>query len=689
MTENGRNNSDYAPRAETTFQSRVLRMVPSMSRALSLGLAAVLTGMVLFVFPSNLDLLEERLGALAWTTAPDITDENRIVIVAIDERSIAEVGPWPWPRSKMAELTTAIDRAGAQLQVHDVVYSDPKQGDDVLVEALAAARGSVISQVPVLPKNASGQRSQQIQVGQISYPVAGINCSETSAPGVLSFPSTNSYLAPHNQFSGVPRGHIAPLVSADGSINKQPAVVCVGGLPYPALSISTLLVATSAGGNAGSFASEVSVNTGDSFWAPPYELSIKSYPGLSIPLDAEGNLRVSYSKAPESYFAVSAVDILNGGEGTDLLNNAWALIGATAFGLGDVVPTPFAGVAPGVELQARILGSVLDENVPYTPRASNALLVLMSVVFGLLLMRLAAAPGRVAVFGVAAAALLLPVLALGLHGLALSVFSIWLGWVAPSIFSFFAAALIALLEQFRVRSQRNRVLGNLESYLPSRLAEQIAYSLPSSSINASRQNVTLLTADIRNFSAFSEAFPPEDTAAVLHFFFTKATQIIESNGGRLHEFRGDGLLAIWEGHGSEAAKSAFAAGQEMHEGINGELLQTITPRGFEALAIGIGIEQGPALIGSIGPAHRRTHALLGDTVTIALRIQEMTSDLAQPLLLGECVARQLGDIKLQSQGSYLLAGLTNPHVLYAPAPIKSAAKVERDGPRLTVVSGGR
>jgi class 3 adenylate cyclase len=461
------------------------------------------------------------------------------------------------------------------------------------------------------------------------------------------------------------------------------------GLPYPALSIATLLVATSSGNNLARFASEVSLSTGEGFWAPSYELSISSYPDLVIPLDAEGNLRVSYSKAPESYLAVSAVDILNGEVGTDLLDNAWALVGATAFGLGDVVPTPFSGAAPGVEIQARILGSLLDENVPYTPRLSAALLLLVGVVFGLLLLRLAAASGRVAVFGVSAAGFLLPVLALGLHGLLLNIFSIWLGWMAPAIFSFFAAVLIALLEQLRVRSQRNRVLGNLASYIPSRLAEQIAYSLPSSNINATRQDVTLLNADIRNFSAFGEAFPPEDTAAVLHFFFTKATQIIENNGGRLHEFRGDGLLAIWEGHGGEVAKNAFAAGQEMHERINGELLQTITPTGFEALAIGIGIEQGPALIGSIGPAHRRTHALLGDTVTIALRIQEMTSDLAQPLLLGECVARQLGDIKLQSQGSYLLAGLTNPHVLYAPAPTKSAVKVDRDGPRLTVVSGGR
>jgi CHASE2 domain-containing sensor protein len=170
MSENHQNKPDFAPTTEATFQSRILQMVPSISRLLSLGLAVVLTGIVLFVFPVNLDLLEERLGAFAWTMSPDINNEERIVVVAIDERSIAEIGPWPWPRSKMAELTAAIDRSGAQMQIHDVVYSDPKQGDDVLLTALAAARGAVISQVPVLQKNATDQLSQQIQVGQIGYP---------------------------------------------------------------------------------------------------------------------------------------------------------------------------------------------------------------------------------------------------------------------------------------------------------------------------------------------------------------------------------------------------------------------------------------------------------------------------------------------------------------------------------------
>ena len=109
--------------------------------------------------------------------------------------------------------------------------------------------------------------------------------------------------------------------------------------------------------------------------------------------------------------------------------------------------------------------------------------------------------------------------------------------------------------------------------------------------------------------------------------------------------------------------------------------------------MGIGIEQGPALIGSIGPAHRRSHSLLGDTVTITLRVQELTQELAQPILIGECAARQLNDQQLISQGSYLLSGLRIPHTLFAPAISELAQgkqkSTKRMPPKLKVVAGNR
>jgi class 3 adenylate cyclase len=82
--------------------------------------------------------------------------------------------------------------------------------------------------------------------------------------------------------------------------------------------------------------------------------------------------------------------------------------------------------------------------------------------------------------------------------------------------------------------------------------------------------------------------------------------------------------------------------------------------------------------------------MLGDTVTITLRIQEMTAELAQPILLGECIARQLSNTSLESQGSYLLSGLRIPHTLFAPISAEAQQRRSRSEQlNLKIISGGR
>ncbi len=646
-----------------------LRLLPGRGRLLMLAVAALLTLGLLTIFSSALETLEERLGAQGWLLSPDQTPEERVTIVAIDEQSLAEIGPWPWPRSDMARLVDALNSYGVQLQLHDITYPEARDDDDQLIAALQASRGAVIAQVPVIQSN------QQVQTGVMTHPINGVACDAGA--------QATSFIAPHQGFAGVAKGHIAPLVASDGSIRKVPAVVCVAGQTYPALVISALLQATGAAGwNA-------SIEPGRGWFGPEQMMRLDSYPGLVIPLDQDGNLRISYRDLPENFMAVSAADVMAGRLDTDMLDNAWVLVGATAFGMGDIVPTPHNGSTPGVELQARMLASLLDITMPYTPRGAEWLLLMMAAVFSAALYALAGARERLAAYGLPVAAIVLPVFALAVHWQLLITQEIWLGWLAPSIYALLAASLLLLLEQARVRAERSRVFGNLNSYLPSNVAREIAYSLPSSSINARRCDVTLLSADLRNFSAFSEARPPEESAALLHFFFVRATEIVESHGGRIQEFMGDAVLAVWDGQNQDAARKALATAQQMLDAIQRDLPQQ-PPAGLEPLALGIGIEQGPALVGSIGPAQRRTHTLLGDTLTITMRIQEMTAELAQPILLGECVARQLVDLKPESQGSYLLDGLRTPHTLFAPANDEAAQRRARQEQlNLKVVSGGR
>ena len=644
----------------------LLRLPPAWSRLAMLALAALLAlGLFAALRPAMLTL-EERLGALGWTMFADATEEQRIILVTIDETSLAEVGPWPWPRETMARLVTAIDEAGAQLQLHDIVYSEPRPGDGALSAALAASSGAVLAQVPVL------QSEQPVQAGVITHPLAGLQCA-------AGLPQTGRYLAANSAFASIPKGHITPVISSDGSVGRTPAAICVDGEGYPALALSGWLTAVQADNWSATMVD------GGGLFGPARYLRLVAYPDLEIPVDSEGNLRISYARDPSAFRAVPAVDILNGDFDPAWFDNVWVLVGGTAFSMGDVVPTPYAGVAPGVELQARILGSLLDGEIPYTPASAGLLLGLLSLAAACALYLLASDRSRWSAIGLPVAGVLLPILMLTLHIQLLQGQGVWLGWLFPALYSPLAAGMLLLLEYGRVRAERGRVFGNLNSYLPNEIAREIAYSLPSSSINARRTEMTLLCADLRNFSAFGESRPPEESAAVLHYFFTRATRIIEEFGGRVHEFKGDGLIAVWDSQDAIAARNALQAARKMQAIEIADMLPEDSPQGLEPLALGIGIEQGSVLIGSVGPAHRRGHVLLGDTVTIVLRIQELTADLAHPVLVGGVAARKLKDEKLESQGHFLLDGLHNPQQLFALP--STGRRTEDRG--LKLIHGGR
>ena len=115
---------------------------------------------------------------------------------------------------------------------------------------------------------------------------------------------------------------------------------------------------------------------------------------------------------------------------------------------------------------------------------------------------------------------------------------------------------------------------------------------------------------------------------------------------------------------AQAAQSALRAAVELYGAMQGALPDP-APEGLEPLALGVGLECGPAMAGSFGLASRRTHMVMGRTVTIASRLVDMTADLAHPVLVGEGLAAQLAGEGLQSMGTFLLDGLRVPHHVYA------------------------
>lgn len=648
-----------------------LNVSAKLTRLVALTLAAVLTLAIMAIAPTTMKTVEERVGSLGWALAPASNLEERVVIVAVDEKSLAQIGPWPWPREVLAFLSSTLSEAGVSLQAYDIVFPEQKAGDKDLISVFKANE-AIIGQIPVL------NAEQPLQAGRLTHPIEGMRCQ----PGL---PATQNYLGSHRVFSSITKGHITPHVDADGMVRSVPALICVDGNAYPSLALRVMTAAFNIKDK------DLYLETGQGLTSAPLTIKAQNHPALAVPLDERGNMRINYSQSPASYQVVSAIDVLSGEVPQTLLDNAWVLVGATAFGLNDIVPTPHSGTTPGVELQARLITALLDNNTPFTPQHTYLYLIILSGLFGAIILVLASGQGKWTTVGLPAAGLALPVIAILLHLQLLDSQNMWLGWIAPSVFAIAATVLLSALEHARVRMERGRVYDNLSSYLPNDVAVEIAFNLPSGAVEAERKNITLLSADIRNFSAFEESRPPEESAALLHCFFVQATEIIENNGGSVQEYKGDSLLAIWtDSDQPSAVQNAMKAAQTLQES-QASMLPTSTLTELEPLALGIGIEQGPALIGSIGPAHRRTHTLLGDTVTITLRIQEMTEELAQPILIGECAARQLAGAAIQSQGSYLLNGLRTPHTLFAPLTDTNIAETdnEQSAQPLKVLKGGR
>ena len=639
---------------------------------LSLLLAGLVWALLHFAASPMLAQLEERSGDLVWRLGAERKDERRLIVVDLDERSLHEIGPWPWPRATQAKLLQQISALGAQQQILDIVFTDPQADDAALVQTVQQKR-------PVLAQVFALEQGGQPQVGQLAGALDWPTCP---AP----FGTASGYLANFAALGASPVqvagaaatlapsvGHITPRIAGDGFVRHQPAVICFQGKSYPALGLVALMH--------GATDHALSLERGSGWMEPPWKLSAPDLALGPIPLDPRGDLRVSWRLHPDSFISLSAADVLAGRVPRGLLDGAWVLLGSSAFGLNDAIATPFGGAGSGLQVHAQVITALLDGRTPYTPRGTLGAQVLAAAIGVTLLLLLTRKPTQnpfrrrrfPVVFLPLVSGLWCALLWAG-HALLLSRNALWLGWLDPALFVLITGSVLGILEHANSRIDRDRLYTHLSSYLPAPVAAALALQAPSGAIKASTNQVSVLFADIRNFSAYCEARPPEEAAAVLHAFFSVATRVVEAQGGVIEAFQGDAILAVWNGEpapgsaadggSSDHARRALRSAIELQAAMQG-VLPDPAPAGLEPLSLGIGAETGPAMAGSFGLASRRTHMVMGRTVTIASRLVEMTSELAHPILVGEGLAAQLGGVGLESMGTFLLDGMRTPHHIYA------------------------
>ncbi len=189
---------------------------------------------------------------------------------------------------------------------------------------------------------------------------------------------------------------------------------------------------------------------------------------------------------------------------------------------------------------------------------------------------------------------------------------------------------------------------NYSRFMPEYVVKQLLENPNSFRLGGANQTITVLFADIRGFTAFSENENPEKVVGLLNHYFSAMTEIIFGHGGTLDKYVGDELMALFGAPTATAddAKNAVMAAAAMQKRLltlNLELVDL----GFSEIAVGIGLHTGEATVGYIGSEKRSEYTAIGDTVNLASRLQSNAA--GGQILISEATAKAVGDILLMTK----------------------------------------
>lgn len=601
---------------------------------------------------------ETSVDAILLALGPPRSD--RVVVVDIDRATIAATGPWPWSRSRIADLVDAVAAGVPQLVGVDILLAGPDR----------AAPQTLLSRLP------EPQRSAVAPIlAGLPDPDARLADALSSVPAVLAVLLADDPAevpaAPPLVVSGAPP-RLAPwgapgATAPYGRLLDGPVSVGVASLEQGVGDrVRAVPLLASAGGQVlPGFAAEV-VRTGELAGSFILDGAAGTL-GIGrhvVPLPVSADLRIRPSgPAHWAERTVSAGDVLAGRIPPERFENRIVLVGGSSPDLGGLRVTAASPVAPSVQIQADAIETMLAGRVPVRPDdagrwelAAAALLALAGLIAGLSATPLGAAvgvAGAAAGWAAGAAALL------ALTGLAVDPVTPALAALASGV----PAALVTAVEARRAAASVRR---RFEQHLAPEVVERIVGDPDLVRLAGERREVTALFTDIEGFSATADALGPTALVAMLDRYFDSVARIVVAHGGMVDKFVGDAVHALFNApldlsdHPRAAVRAAIAIAAET------EALRALP----EMAGLGrtrIGIETGPAVVGDVGTGVKLDYTAHGTAVNTAARLEALNKELGTTICVGpECRSRVDG-IAFRPVGAVEVRGIGRLEV-FEPVP---------------------
>jgi len=644
-----------------------------------------------------LDRLDQIIyDARLRATMPRTLDE-RIAIVDLDERSLEEIGHWPWGRDKVAQLTQELlQRQQAAVVGFDVVFSEPDASSGLgQLQALAQGAlrhtpGYAQALQALTPQLDFDQRFAQALHGQnvvLGYYFTsdrdGGARGQLPAPAISAAQLQGRLLAStvwNGYGSNIPllaqaapvAGFFNAMSDGDGVVRSLPLLAAYQGQYYESLALAVFrqllgLPQVQASVVEGGDTAQGTIAQGVELVADGRRMLLPTDDKLAmlVPYRGPGGVRGG------SFTYYSAADVLQGRLDVGQLHDKVVLVGSTAPGLQDLRATPVGGAYPGVEAHASLIARFLDGHGIVEPDYAVGYNLLQIVVAGLLLGLVLPWLGAGQALGLSAAVLA------GLAGL-----NLWLyqahGLVFPVAMALVMVLLAFILNMswgYFVESRTKRGLARLfGTYVPPELVEEMVLAPERYSMEASMRELTVMFCDIRGFTTLSERMEPVALQALLNTLFSRLTQVIRQQRGTIDKYMGDCVMAFWgapvaePGHAGLAVQAALQMVQAVHA-VNAEHAE----RGLPAIGVGVGLNTGPMCVGDMGSDARLAYTVIGDAVNLGSRLEGLCKPYGVDIVASETTREQAPGFVWQELDRVRVKGKEQAVAIFRPLGPQGAA----------------
>lgn len=604
--------------------------------ALSFLLLCIFSALQLYP-PQILSTFELKLNDQMLTIRGQQPVDPRVAIIDIDERSLQEVGQWPWPRNRVAELLLNLRDSGVAIIGLDIVFAEPDNAsprrilqnlnlpldiealpdyDEILNEAIVETP-TVLGYVFVMEND---------QLVSEHSPASHAIILESNKP------SQSLVLKPHRPILSLPQTHIEGLFSGyintlpdiDGTIRHLPLVMEYDGSIYPSLAMEIARL--------GMGAQRIQLKYHHQFVE---NLSLDS---LEIPTDIYGRLAVNYRGPSFQYPYISAVDILTRPEAFSLEGSV-VLVGTSAAGLLDLRSTPLDSVYPGVEVHATVIDNILNQDFISKPSWSlgvDFITLLIIATGGTFILCLSSTLVS------ACLALIGLMLLLVFHYYLLSQQGLIFTTLTPSLLLINHFVLGTLLNHHQDQKQKNFIRQRFERKVSKEIVDELL-THPNLMLEGSERYITIFFSDIRGFTQLSESIgSARQLVTLLNRYMSCMIDRITHKNGTIDKLIGDAIMAYWNApmddalHADHALSSAVEQIQVLKQ-LNADFVN----EGLPALSIGIGLNTGIAIVGEMGSQDRSDYTCIGDEVNLASRTEGLCKYFKSQLILTESTYGEL------------------------------------------------